>query len=69
MKTKAQLFDGQTLLVKVNGGKITAKYTPRKAVFRQGDAANSIFYIQKGSVKLTVVSKRNAAALFLESKD
>jgi CRP/FNR family transcriptional regulator, cyclic AMP receptor protein len=63
MKTKAQLFDGQTLLAKVNGVKITAKYTPRKAVFRQGDVANSIFYIQKGNVKLTVVSKRGKEAV------
>jgi CRP/FNR family transcriptional regulator, cyclic AMP receptor protein len=63
MKTKTQLFDGQSLLAKVNGGKSVLKFKPRKPVFRQGDAANSIFYIEKGSVKLTVVSKRGKEAV------
>jgi CRP/FNR family cyclic AMP-dependent transcriptional regulator len=62
-KTKAQSLDGQTLLTKVNGGKTTAKYTPKKAIFRQGDAADSIFYIETGKVKLTVVSKRGKEAV------
>lgn len=32
------------------------------AIFAQGDAADSVFYIQKGKVKLTVVSKRGKEA-------
>jgi CRP/FNR family transcriptional regulator, cyclic AMP receptor protein len=63
IKTKAQLFDGQTLLAKVNGGKSIVKCGPRKAVFRQGDVADSIFYIEKGKVKLAVVSKRGKEAV------
>ncbi|MGA3205190.1 MAG: Crp/Fnr family transcriptional regulator, partial [Bryobacteraceae bacterium] len=62
-KTKAQAFDGRSLLAKINGGKSTAKYTPRRAIFRQGDAADSIFYIEAGEVKLTVVSKRGKEAV------
>jgi CRP/FNR family transcriptional regulator, cyclic AMP receptor protein len=62
-KTKAESFDGQTLLAKVNGGKRRAKYSPKKLIFRQGDAADSIYYIEKGKVKLTVVSKRGKEAV------
>ena len=36
---------------------------PGKAVFRQGDPADSLFYIEKGKVKLTVVSKRGKEAV------
>lgn len=32
------------------------------AIFAQGDVADSVFYIQKGKVKLTVVSKRGKEA-------
>jgi CRP/FNR family cyclic AMP-dependent transcriptional regulator len=33
MKTKMQHFDGSTLLTKFNGGKTTAKYPDKKAIF------------------------------------
>jgi CRP-like cAMP-binding protein len=63
MKTKAQLFDAQVLLTKVNGGKRTAKYQPQKPMFRQGDPADALFYIERGQVKLTVVSNRGKEAV------
>jgi CRP/FNR family cyclic AMP-dependent transcriptional regulator len=63
MKTKAQLFDGQALLAKVNGGKATVKFPNKKPVYSQGDAADSVFYIEKGRVKLAVVSKRGREAV------
>jgi len=62
MKT-ADLFNGQTFLSKLNGGKSSNKCTPRKAVFVQGDPSDSIFYIEKGKVKLAVVSKRGKEAV------
>jgi len=62
-KTKAQSFDGQILLAKVNGGKSRAKYTPKKIIFRQGDVADSIYFVEKGKVKLTVLSKRGKEAV------
>jgi CRP-like cAMP-binding protein len=71
MKTKAQLFDGRILLTKVNGGKRVLKSGPKKPIFLQGDAADSLFYIEKGKVKLTVVSKRGKEAVvaILDSGD
>jgi CRP/FNR family cyclic AMP-dependent transcriptional regulator len=62
-KTIAEHFSEQDFLSKIGGGKTTTKYTPKKAIFRQGDAADSIFYIEKGKVKLTVVSDRGKEAV------
>jgi CRP/FNR family cyclic AMP-dependent transcriptional regulator len=62
MKT-AELFRVQTFLAKVDGGKMVLKYTPKKAVFLQGDASDAVFYISKGKVKVTVVSKRGKEAV------
>jgi len=63
MKTIAEHFSEQDFLNKIKGGKSVARYTPKKAIFNQGDAADSIFYIEKGKVKLGVVSKRGKEAV------
>jgi len=39
------------------------EYKRRMAVFSQGDPADSVFYILKGKVKLTVVSKQGKEAI------
>src|ERR1035437_477958 len=52
------LFDTRTFLSKIVSGKTIGRYRPKKAVFRQGDASNSVFYIEKGKAKLTVLSMR-----------
>src|ERR1700691_765758 len=63
MKTIAEQFNGQDFLSKIKSGKTSGKYTPKKAIFRQGDAADCIFYIEKGKVKVGVVSKRGKEAM------
>jgi CRP/FNR family transcriptional regulator, cyclic AMP receptor protein len=63
MKTIADHFNEQDFLAKIKGGKTTGKYTPKKAIFRQGDPADSIFYIEKGKVKVGVVSTRGKEAV------
>jgi CRP/FNR family transcriptional regulator, cyclic AMP receptor protein len=62
MKT-ADLFNGKRFLTKVDGGKSVNKCTPKKAIFLQGEPSNAIFYIDKGKVKLAVVSKRGKEAV------
>jgi CRP-like cAMP-binding protein len=44
-------------------GKTVHQYRDKQAVFSQGDPADAVFYIQKGRVKLTVVSKRGKEAV------
>ncbi len=41
----------------------TLSYSKGQALFSQGDAADAVFSIQKGKVKLTVVSKQNKEAV------
>ena len=63
MKTIIDRFDKESLLTKIGGAKSIEKHTPKRAVFRQGDPADCIFYIEKGKVKLTVISKRGKEAV------
>src|SRR4051794_6584329 len=51
-------FDPETFLNKIGSGKKTLTSPKKQAVFLQGDAADSVFYIQEGKVKLTVVSQQ-----------
>jgi CRP-like cAMP-binding protein len=50
-------------LRKANGGRKNAEYRTNDCIFVQGDQANAVFYIKKGKVKLTVVSKQGKEAV------
>ena len=50
-------FDSQTFLSTIDGGRTIAAFPKKQTIFRQGDSSNAVFYIQKGKVKLTVLSK------------
>ncbi len=63
MKAIAEQFDGQDFLSRIKSGKHVRIYSPKKPIFRQGDPADSLFYIQKGRVKLGVVSNRGKEAV------
>jgi CRP-like cAMP-binding protein len=56
-------FSARTFLSKVGTGKTLSDYRLNHVIFAQGDPADSIFYIHKGKVKLTVVSKRGKEAV------
>ena len=56
-------FDPRTLLERVDGGKSVAVYARKQVVFSQGDPADVVYYVQKGRVKLTVVSKQGKEAV------
>jgi CRP/FNR family transcriptional regulator, cyclic AMP receptor protein len=56
-------FDLDVFLSSVDGGRTISKYRRNKPIFAQGDTADSVFYIQDGSVKLTVVSERGKEAI------
>jgi CRP-like cAMP-binding protein len=56
-------FDLRLFLTKLAAGKSNQEYQDNEAVFSQGDAADAVFYIQSGKVKLTVVSKRGKEAV------
>ena len=56
-------FDPKTFLAKVGEGKTISKYRKDQVVFSQGQAADAVFYIQEGKVKLTVVSEQGKEAV------
>jgi CRP/FNR family cyclic AMP-dependent transcriptional regulator len=56
--TSVPRFDAQAFLTSVGAGRSTTRYKAGGGVFRQGDPADAVFYIQKGKVKLTVVSEQ-----------
>jgi CRP/FNR family transcriptional regulator, cyclic AMP receptor protein len=56
-------FDPQAFLAKVGAGKTILNIKRNRHVFEQGDVANTVFYIQTGRVKLTVLSERGKEAV------
>jgi len=64
MKQKEkQEFDPKAFLARADKGRTLADYRKNDKVFVQGDPADSIFYIQKGKMKLTVVSQQGKEAV------
>jgi CRP-like cAMP-binding protein len=55
-------FDPRKFLASVGEGKQALPFVKTQTIFRQGDAADAIFYIQEGKVRLTVVSKAGKEA-------
>ena len=55
-------FDAAAFLEKAGLGRKIVELKPRGAFFSQGSPADSIFYLQKGRAKLTVVSKNGKEA-------
>jgi CRP-like cAMP-binding protein len=59
---KISKFDTKTFLSTIDGGRKTAVFSKIQAIFVQGDSSDSVFYIQKGKVRLTVVSQSGKEA-------
>ena len=57
------VFDAQDFLAKVGAGKSILEFEKNENVFVQGDIADTVFYIQKGKIKLTVISKHDKEAV------
>ena len=55
-------FNTETFLSTINGGRTIAAFSKKQTIFRQGDSSDAVFYIQKGKVKLTVLSKTGKEA-------
>jgi CRP-like cAMP-binding protein len=49
-------FDVAAFLAQVGLGRRIVQLAPKQPFFSQGDSADSVFYLQKGSAKVTVVS-------------
>jgi CRP-like cAMP-binding protein len=56
-------FDPGVFLSKVGKGRTISSYRANQVVFAQGDAADSVFFIEEGKVKVTVISEQGKEAV------
>jgi CRP-like cAMP-binding protein len=61
-QSKKNGFQPDVFLARNGLGRKIMAFEKRQTLFSQGDDADAIFYIQKGRVKLTVISKRGKEA-------
>ena len=62
-KPDKDMFDPKNFLAKVGAGKQVLEFHKNQHVFEQGDVADTVFYIQKGKVKVTVQSEQGKEAV------
>jgi CRP/FNR family cyclic AMP-dependent transcriptional regulator len=55
---RVKSIDSQTFLASVGAGRSAVKYKRGQSIFRQGDAADAVFYIQNGKVQITALSEQ-----------
>lgn len=57
-RKKIQPIDWEPVLAGIDRGKTTLKFGADMAIFRQGEPADAVFYLQQGKVNLTVASEQ-----------
>lgn len=64
MATKHQpTFDPKALLARIGDGHSIGEYHKEQIIFPQGEPADSVFFIQRGKVKVSVVSEQGKEAV------
>jgi CRP/FNR family cyclic AMP-dependent transcriptional regulator len=61
--TNQAIFDPKEFLARVGEGKAILEFRTDEIVFSQGDVADTVFYIQKGRVKVVVISEQGKEAV------
>jgi CRP/FNR family cyclic AMP-dependent transcriptional regulator len=71
MPSKNIKFDLDKFLATIGDGRTIVRVRKKEGVYAQGDACDTVFYIQKGRVRLTVVSKngKEATIAILQATD
>ena len=54
--TSVERFDPKNFLTKIGAGRTVIKYQKGETLFAQGDTADSVFYVQEGKIKVSVIS-------------
>jgi len=62
-KSKKEVFDAQAFLDSAGVARTIVEFQKKDTIFSQGDSCKDVMYIQKGSVKLSVVSKTGKEAV------
>ena len=61
--TKPTVFDPKAFLANVGDGKTILNFEKDQVIFTQGDRADAVFYVQKGRVKVVVLSEQGKEAV------
>jgi CRP-like cAMP-binding protein len=64
----AGAFDADAFLRFAGAGKTIVTYQPTDVIFSQGDASDNVLYIQKGAVKLSVLSHGGKEAVVADAR-
>jgi CRP/FNR family transcriptional regulator, cyclic AMP receptor protein len=59
---KKRDFDPRKFLATIGEGRKVVAFSKNQTIFTQGDAADAVFYVQEGRVRLTVVSESGKEA-------
>jgi CRP/FNR family transcriptional regulator, cyclic AMP receptor protein len=62
MANKKREFDPNTFLATIGAGRKIVSVPKKQSIFTQGETADAVFYLRKGKVRLTVVSKSGKEA-------
>lgn len=62
-KEKKFGFDPDTFLAKVGAGRTNLKYASGETIYRQGDSADAIYFLQDGKAKVTVTNTSGKEAV------
>jgi CRP-like cAMP-binding protein len=62
-KKKKPAFDPKVFLATIDGGRSVSNHRKGGVIFSQGTSADSVFYIQKGKVKISVISEHGKEAV------
>ena len=62
-KAKSASFDPDVFLATANYRRSISEYRTGKVIYRQGDAADSVFYIVRGKIKIAVISGQGREAV------
>jgi len=63
IKKKTREFDPDKFLATIGEGRRILEIARKQTIFTQGDVADAVFFIQKGKVKLTVLSEQGKEAV------
>ena len=61
--SKGQIVDWEAVLTDIFRGRTVVEYGANHDIFQQGQPADSLFYVRRGKVKLTVVSQQGKEAI------
>src|SRR5579872_1061656 len=57
------MIDNQTIVGLVGSRRKVHHFKKKRAIFSQGDAADSVFYLQEGRIQLSILSSRGKEAI------